>query len=208
MTTNNLRIGIAVSSFNPDITENLLVGVNSVFGAKYIELINNWEKKVKDRVRSEAGQKIRNYGEGPGYTQLRIDVSKKVAGEEHGIREAAFKFKGFTDLTGVLPFEISRVPGSFELPLTAQWLVNDGVDAVIALGALIKGDTPHFAYISSAVSQGLMDVSIKHNIPVGFGVITADTLEQALQRADMDFMQSSQENKQQEGETSQEQQGL
>ncbi|MBM3919113.1 MAG: 6,7-dimethyl-8-ribityllumazine synthase [Sphingomonadales bacterium] len=75
------------------------------------------------------------------------------------------------------------VPGSFELPLGARWLIEDkGVDAVVALGCLIKGETPHFEYISQAVSTGLMQVGLSTGVPVAFGVLTVLTEAQARDR--------------------------
>ncbi|MFN3471815.1 MAG: 6,7-dimethyl-8-ribityllumazine synthase [Aquificaceae bacterium] len=77
-----------------------------------------------------------------------------------------------------------RVPGSWELPLAVKELINKKkVDGVIALGVLIRGQTPHFDYIASEVAKGLALVSLETNKPVSFGVITADTLEQAIERA-------------------------
>lgn len=77
-----------------------------------------------------------------------------------------------------------RVPGSWELPLGVKELVKRrNVDGVIALGVLIRGQTPHFDYIASEVSKGLALVSLETGKPVGFGVITADSLEQAIERA-------------------------
>ncbi len=77
-----------------------------------------------------------------------------------------------------------RVPGSFELPLTAQALAQShAYDAVVCLGCLIRGDTPHFEYISSAVSQAIMQVGLETGVPVIFGVLTTNTLEQARERA-------------------------
>jgi len=76
------------------------------------------------------------------------------------------------------------VPGSFEIPMAAKRLVATGrYAAVICLGCLIQGDTPHFAYISSEVSKGIAQVSLDSDVPVTFGVITADTLDQAIERA-------------------------
>ncbi|MDP2187450.1 MAG: 6,7-dimethyl-8-ribityllumazine synthase [Sphingobacteriaceae bacterium] len=76
------------------------------------------------------------------------------------------------------------VPGSYELPLAAQWLHKEfKADAVIAIGCLIKGETPHFEYISDSVAHGLMELNLKHNIPFAFGVITVLTEQQALDRA-------------------------
>lgn len=76
------------------------------------------------------------------------------------------------------------VPGSFEVPLAAQKLAqNKKYDAIICLGAVIRGDTPHFDYIAAEVSKGISQVSLKTGIPVAFGILTVDTLEQALERA-------------------------
>ncbi|MEN3027679.1 MAG: 6,7-dimethyl-8-ribityllumazine synthase [Aquificaceae bacterium] len=77
-----------------------------------------------------------------------------------------------------------RVPGSWELPIAVKELINRRkVDGVVALGVLIRGQTPHFEYIANEVAKGLAVVSLEMGRPVGFGVITADTLEQALERA-------------------------
>ena len=77
-----------------------------------------------------------------------------------------------------------RVPGSFELPLIARELAQGGsYDAVIVLGCVIRGQTPHFEYIASEVANGVAQVSLQTGVPVTFGVITADTLEQAIERA-------------------------
>lgn len=76
------------------------------------------------------------------------------------------------------------VPGSFELCLGAQWLAEDThVDAVIAIGCVIRGETPHFDYICQAVAQGIKDINLKYNKPVIFGVLTTDNLAQAQDRA-------------------------
>ncbi len=77
-----------------------------------------------------------------------------------------------------------RVPGAFELPLTADKLAASGrYAAIIALGCVIRGDTAHFDYVAGGAANGLMQVSLDHGLPVGFGVLTVDTLEQALDRA-------------------------
>jgi 6,7-dimethyl-8-ribityllumazine synthase len=77
-----------------------------------------------------------------------------------------------------------RVPGSWEIPLAAQRLAVTGkVDAVIGLGVLIRGATPHFDYIAAETAKGLASVALASGIPVSFGVVTSDTLEQALERA-------------------------
>ncbi|MBK5278977.1 MAG: 6,7-dimethyl-8-ribityllumazine synthase [Bacteroidia bacterium] len=77
-----------------------------------------------------------------------------------------------------------NVPGSFELPLGAQWMIEKKpIAAVIALGCVIQGDTPHFDYICQAVANGIMTVNLKSNKPVAFGVLTTLDKKQALERA-------------------------
>lgn len=87
---------------------------------------------------------------------------------------------------GVEPDDIQlvRVPGAWEIPQAAEVIAAAGkVDALVALGVVIRGETPHFDYICSACSQGLARVSERHRLPVGFGVLTCDTSEQAQERA-------------------------
>ena len=80
--------------------------------------------------------------------------------------------------------DIAWVPGSFEIPLTALKMAQTKkYDAIICLGAVIRGATPHFNYISSEVTKGIAQVNLQTGIPVIYGVITADTLEQAIERA-------------------------
>ena len=78
---------------------------------------------------------------------------------------------------------VVRVPGAFELPVVADALATQGFDAVVALGVVIRGGTPHFEYVCSAATQGLTRVALDHTTSVGFGVLTCDTEEQALDRA-------------------------
>ncbi len=87
---------------------------------------------------------------------------------------------------GVTEPEIIRVPGTFELPVVAAALARAGYDAVVALGVVIRGGTPHFDYVCSAATDGLTQVSVDHAIPVGFGVLTCDSEEQALARAGLE----------------------
>lgn len=80
--------------------------------------------------------------------------------------------------------DVVKVPGAFEIPLVAKKLVKKKkYDAVICLGAVIRGATPHFEYVSAEVSKGIATVSIESEIPVIFGIITTDTIEQAIERA-------------------------
>lgn len=79
---------------------------------------------------------------------------------------------------------IVKVPGAFEIPLVARQLAAKGdYDAIICLGAVIRGSTPHFEYISAEVSKGVAQVSLEFSRPVIFGIITTDTIEQAIERA-------------------------
>ena len=80
--------------------------------------------------------------------------------------------------------EIVKVPGAYEIPLAAKMLAQSKkYDAIICLGAVIRGATPHFEYVSSEVSKGIASVSLDSNVPVIFGVLTTDTIEQAIERA-------------------------
>ncbi|MBI3571037.1 MAG: 6,7-dimethyl-8-ribityllumazine synthase [Gammaproteobacteria bacterium] len=80
--------------------------------------------------------------------------------------------------------EIVRVPGAFEMPLALKAMAESKkYDALIALGCVIRGETPHFEYVAGECSRGVAQVSIQHNLPVGFGVLTVDTIEQAIERA-------------------------
>jgi 6,7-dimethyl-8-ribityllumazine synthase len=77
-----------------------------------------------------------------------------------------------------------RVPGAWEIPLVARRLAQTGGhDAVICLGAVIRGSTPHFDYIAAEVSKGIAQVSLESGVPIAFGILTTDTLEQAIERA-------------------------
>ena len=80
--------------------------------------------------------------------------------------------------------EIVRVPGAYEMPIAAQRLAaSKRFDAIIALGAVIRGGTPHFEYVAGECTKGLSSVSLKYDIPIAFGVLTVDTIEQAIERA-------------------------
>lgn len=89
---------------------------------------------------------------------------------QHGIVRTAIK--------------VVRVPGAFEIPLIAQHLAASGqFDAVIALGAVVRGDTPHFEYVAGECARGIAETSLKFGLPVIFGVLTVDNMDQALARA-------------------------
>jgi 6,7-dimethyl-8-ribityllumazine synthase len=78
---------------------------------------------------------------------------------------------------------VVRVPGTFELPVAAARVANGDVDAIVALGVVIRGGTPHFDYVCNAATDGLTAVSVRFGVPVGFGVLTCDDDAQALDRA-------------------------
>ncbi|WP_018865211.1 6,7-dimethyl-8-ribityllumazine synthase [Thioalkalivibrio sp. ARh3] len=79
---------------------------------------------------------------------------------------------------------IARVPGAYELPLAAQTMARSGrYDAVIALGCVIRGSTPHFDYVAGEAAKGLAQVQMAEDLPISFGVLTTDSIEQAIERA-------------------------
>jgi 6,7-dimethyl-8-ribityllumazine synthase len=92
--------------------------------------------------------------------------------------------RGLAD-AGVTSVELVRVPGSFELPVACSALAAS-YDAMVALGVVIRGGTPHFDYICQAATMGLTDVCVRTGVPVGFGVLTCDDEQQALDRAGLE----------------------
>ncbi len=90
------------------------------------------------------------------------------------------------DACGVAPDArtLVRVPGCFEIPLAARRLIDAGYDAIVALGVVVRGDTPHFDYVAGECSRGIMDVQLATRVPIGFGILTTETLAQAQERAD------------------------
>ncbi len=100
----------------------------------------------------------------------RLVEGAKDAFDRHGGHES--------DLTHIL------VPGAFELPMIVDQLLSSGkYDAICALGAVIRGATPHFDYVSAEATKGIATMSLKHQKPVSFGLLTTDTIEQAIERA-------------------------
>lgn len=91
--------------------------------------------------------------------------------------ERALKAAGNTE------YEVWRVPGAYELPLAAQYAIDAGAEVVVALGVVIQGDTPHFDYVCKAATDGLMRVGLDAGVPIGFGLLTVNTEQQALDRA-------------------------
>lgn len=93
--------------------------------------------------------------------------------------------KRVLDATGAA-YRVVRVPGSFELPVAARAAFEGGADAVVALGVIIRGGTPHFEFVSSAATDGLTRVALDAGKPVGFGVLTLDDEQQGLDRAGLE----------------------
>jgi 6,7-dimethyl-8-ribityllumazine synthase len=87
------------------------------------------------------------------------------------------------DAAGIVDRRERRVPGAFELPLGAQVEIAAGADAVVALGVVVRGGTPHFDYVCRAATDGLVRVGLDHGVPIGFGLLTCDSVDQALDRA-------------------------
>lgn len=83
----------------------------------------------------------------------------------------------------VATFDVIFVPGSFEIPLAAQKVFEKGYDAVVAVGLVLKGETPHFDYVCQGVTQGVIDVQLKYSKPIGYGVLMCNDLDQAIARS-------------------------
>jgi 6,7-dimethyl-8-ribityllumazine synthase len=102
-------------------------------------------------------------------------VSRLIGGAQDALRRLGAREDQITTV---------RVPGSFEIPLAAKKLAASGrYDAIICVGAVIRGETPHYAYIAAELTKGIASVSLEAGLPVAYGVITADTVEQAIDRA-------------------------
>ena len=95
-----------------------------------------------------------------------------VTGAKQALREA-----------GIKEIEIRKVAGSFEIPLAAQRLLDAGCDAVVTVGLVLRGETPHFDYVCQGVTSGVMDVMLSRSKPIGFGVLMCDDLDQARARS-------------------------
>ena len=90
------------------------------------------------------------------------------------------------EVAGAANVKVTMVPGAFELPLAAKWAFEQGADLVIALGVVIQGGTPHFDYICSSATEGLTRVQLDSNKPLGFGLLTVNNEQEALDRAGLE----------------------
>ncbi len=126
----------------------------------------------------------------------RVQGDMTAAGKQFAIVAARFNeyivdslVKGALDVLGrhganAAEVPVVTVPGAFEIPLTAQRLARTGkYDAIIALGVVIRGATPHFEYVAGQTASGVASVALAENLPVVFGVLTTETIEQAIERA-------------------------
>lgn len=95
-----------------------------------------------------------------------------VAGAQRALNEA-----------GVTQSTVRKVAGSFEIPLASQMLLDEGFDAVVTVGLVLRGETPHFDYVCQGVTSGVMDVMLSRGKPIGFGVLMCDDLDQARARS-------------------------
>lgn len=136
---------------------------------------------------SEKGAPGTGYISGPigpiaASTRIGIAVARFNAGVTERLLEGAVRVCREAGLIDE-QIMILRVPGAFELPLAAQVLIGRGCNAVICLGAVIRGETSHFEYVSQQAAAGIMRVALDNRVPVGFGVLTCDTAQQAYDRA-------------------------
>ena len=95
-----------------------------------------------------------------------------IVGAQKGLAQAS-----------ITQIQVMYVPGSFEIPLASQIAFEKGFDAVVAIGLVLKGETPHFDYVCQGVTQGIIDVSLKFSKPIGFGVLMCNDMEQAIARS-------------------------
>ena len=180
-----LKIGIVASKFNEDITNALITGAEYFWRGGYMQAVDGiTERKITFGFEIGNSSILQQYSEAETAIQLLAKMPPQIT--------------------------LLRVPGAYELPQGVQWLAEQGglmgeggksknntnsnsgedtqLDGIVALGAIIRGDTPHFDYIASAATQGIMDVGLKYNIPVGFGVITANSYEEAQLRSNIEIL--------------------
>lgn len=127
---------------------------------------------------------------GKGAPELRVDGAATLKVGVVAARWHAEVMAGLLDGAlralrecGVDAPAVVRVPGAFELPVAARALADAGYHAIVALGVVVRGGTPHFDYICQAAAAGLTDVAVRTGVPIGFGVLTCDTEEQAHERS-------------------------
>jgi 6,7-dimethyl-8-ribityllumazine synthase len=124
----------------------------------------------------------------PDWSQVHIGIS---AAKWNSMVTDEMVEGAVTALTGKgIPEEnvtLVRCPGSYELPLSCKQMLDHlDVDGIVAIGAVIRGGTPHFEYVCDAVNRGILELNLTYNKPVAFGVLTTDTVEQAVERASME----------------------
>ena len=116
-------------------------------------------------------------------SRIAVIVARWNSEVTDGLLEGAISAIGRHGISGEA-VEVYRVPGAFELPLASQRAARTGrFDAVISLGCVIRGDTPHFDYVCSETTRGIGEVSLNYNLPVAFGLLTTDDLQQSIERS-------------------------
>ena len=174
-----LHIGIVASKFNKPITDALVIGAEVFLREKYMKEATSIDERGDKNILDEKDYSISQI---PSLLLTSYYESKTVI-----------------DMLPAMPPRITllKVPGAYELPQGIQQLIeimqqkNNKLDGVVAVGAIIRGHTPHFDYIASTATQGIMQTGLKYNVPVGFGVITANSYEEAEQRASLSSLESS-----------------
>ncbi len=197
ITENKLKIGIVASKFNEDITNSLIMGAEYFWREGYRQAVHDIYQKESNFHDIENSFILQQYMEGqmarqllakmpPQITLLRVPGAYELPqgvqwlAEQGGFKEGGLKEEGFKQ--GGLMGEVDKSGNNSNNGEDTQ------LDGIVALGAIIRGDTPHFDYIASAATQGIMDVGLKHNIPVGFGVITANSYEEAQLRSNIEIL--------------------
>ena len=197
ITENKLKIGIVASKFNEDITNSLIMGAEYFWREGYMDVVNGITgRKTPFKFERGGSPILQQYSEAetaiqllavmpPQITLLRVPGAYELPqgvqwlAEQGGLKEGGLKEGGLKEEGSKSENNTNSNSGE-----------NIQLDGIVALGAIIRGDTPHFDYIASAATQGIMDVGLKHNIPVGFGVITANSYEEAKLRSDIEILQS------------------
>ena len=198
ITENKLKIGIVASKFNEDITNALIMGAEYFWREGYMDVVDGMTgRKTPFKFERGGSPILQQYSEAetaiqlltvmpPQITLLRVPGAYELPqgaqwlAEQGGLKREGLKQGGFKE------------EGLKREGLKSGNDSNSGedtqLDGIVALGAIIRGDTPHFDYIASAATQGIMDVGLKYNIPVGFGVITANSYEEAQLRSNIEIL--------------------
>lgn len=168
-----LRIGIVVSRWNERVTRSLLDGALGALRRAGVDVDLDLDR---DGNRERQGAENRGAGQDLDRSWSGDRDRDEGAGESGGGGGG-----GGGDRGGVV---VAWVPGAWEIPLAASWMAESGrFAAVVCLGAVIRGETPHFDFIAGGAMRGIADVALRTGVPVSAGILTCDTSEQALERS-------------------------